>query len=90
MGGALALRLAQEHGAAGRGLVLVNPANKFEDPRLVALPVIQHLVPARSRGSPATSRSRASPSWATTRTPLKAGHSQIVAWRIDHPRPAAR
>jgi carboxylesterase len=48
MGGALALRLAQQHGrgeAGVDGLVLVNPAVKLEDPRLVALPLIRWVAP---------------------------------------------
>ena len=80
MGGALALQLAQDHGPRVSGLVLVNPAIKFEDPRLVALPVIKHLV-----GSfPGIANDIKKPGVTElgyTRTPLKAGHSQIVAWR---------
>ncbi|MFC3688406.1 alpha/beta hydrolase [Aquipuribacter hungaricus] len=44
MGGALALRLAQEHPDLLEGLVLVNPAVLLEDRRLVLLPVLRHLV----------------------------------------------
>lgn len=44
MGGALALRLAQEHPDLVAGLVLVNPAVLTEDRRLAALPVLRHLV----------------------------------------------
>ncbi|MBL1096991.1 alpha/beta hydrolase [Streptomyces coffeae] len=46
MGGALALRLAAQHGPAISGLALVNPANKIHDPMAVALPLIRHLVPS--------------------------------------------
>ncbi len=46
MGGALALRLAQEHPDRVAGLVLVNPAVLSEDRRLAALPVLRHLVPS--------------------------------------------
>lgn len=46
MGGALALRLAQEHGPAVAGLVVVNPAVRVEDRRLVAVPVLRHLLPS--------------------------------------------
>lgn len=48
MGGALALRLAEQYGQDGSGvdgLMLINPAVKIEDPRLKALPVIRWLVP---------------------------------------------
>jgi carboxylesterase len=43
MGGCLALRLAEEHGPAIAGLVLVNPAVKVEDPRLRLLPVLRRI-----------------------------------------------
>ncbi|MET7762070.1 alpha/beta fold hydrolase [Streptomyces sp. NPDC005336] len=46
MGGALALRLAAQHGSAISGLALVNPGNKVHDPLAVALPVMRHLVPS--------------------------------------------
>ena len=46
MGGALALRLAEQHHSDVAGLVLVNPAVKIEDPRLAALPVLRRLVPS--------------------------------------------
>lgn len=46
MGGALALRLAQEHPDHVEGLVLVNPAVLVEDRRLAMLPVLRHLVPS--------------------------------------------
>lgn len=48
MGGALALRLAQQHGHGETGvdgLVLVNPAVKLEDPRLAALPLVRWVAP---------------------------------------------
>lgn len=46
MGGALALRLAAQHGSAISGLALVNPANKVHDRVAAALPVVRHLVPS--------------------------------------------
>jgi carboxylesterase len=48
MGGALALRLAEQHGQGDGGvdgLVLVNPAVKIDDPRLKLLPVIRWVAP---------------------------------------------
>jgi carboxylesterase len=46
MGGTLALRLAEKHGAAISGLILVNPSVKGDNPQLKALPVLRHLVPS--------------------------------------------
>jgi carboxylesterase len=49
MGGALALRLAEQYGsgpAGVNGLVLVNPAVKLEDRRLAAVPVIRWILPS--------------------------------------------
>jgi carboxylesterase len=50
MGGGLALQLAQDHpadgGAGVDALVLVNPAVKVEDRRLVALPVVRWILPS--------------------------------------------
>jgi carboxylesterase len=49
MGGALALRLAEQHGGGAdgvNGLVLVNPAEKLEDKRLAAVPVVRWVVPS--------------------------------------------
>ncbi|MGZ4628537.1 alpha/beta hydrolase [Oryzihumus sp.] len=80
MGGALALQLAQNHGPRVAGLVLVNPAVKFEDPRLVVLPVLKHLVGALPGIANDIKKADAT-ELAYTKTPLKAGHSQIVAWR---------
>jgi len=80
MGGALALQLAQNHGPRVAGLVLVNPAVKFEDPRLVMLPVLKHLVGALPGIANDIKKADAT-ELAYTKTPLKAGHSQVVAWR---------
>ncbi|GAA2225852.1 MULTISPECIES: alpha/beta hydrolase [Kitasatospora] len=46
MGGALALRLAAQHGPAVAGLVLVNPSVRSDNPSSVLLPVLRHLVPS--------------------------------------------
>jgi carboxylesterase len=43
MGGALALRLAEQHGDEVAGLVLVNPAVRPRDRRLLALPVLRRV-----------------------------------------------
>jgi carboxylesterase len=80
MGGALALQLAQGHGPRISGLVLVNPAVKFEDPRTLLLPVLKHLV--GSVGAIGNDVKKPGVTeLAYTRTPLKAAHSQLVAWQ---------
>jgi carboxylesterase len=46
MGGGLALRLAEQHGAAIRGLVLVNPSVKRNKPIELAIPLVSRLIPS--------------------------------------------
>ena len=80
MGGALALQLAQGHGPRISGLVLVNPAVKFEDPRTLLLPVLKHVV--GSLGAIGNDIKKPGVTeLAYTRTPLKAAHSQLTAWQ---------
>ncbi|HET7475354.1 MAG TPA: alpha/beta fold hydrolase [Dermatophilaceae bacterium] len=79
MGGALALMLAQNHGPHVAGLVLVNPAVKFEDPRLAVLPVLKHLV-GSLRAVSGDIKKPGTVELAYSRSPLKAGHSQVRAW----------
>jgi carboxylesterase len=80
MGGALALQLAQEHGPRISGLVLVNPAVKFDDPRTRLVPVLKHLVGSLEAVGNDVKKEGVT-ELAYTRTPLKAGHSQLVAWQ---------
>ena len=80
MGGALALQLAENHGPRVAGLVLVNPALKFEDPRVVLLPVLKHVVGALP-GIANDIKKAGVTELAYAKSPLKAGHSQLVAWR---------
>ncbi len=79
MGGALGLRLAEQHGDAVAGLVLVNPAIHLTDPRLAILPVLRHLVPSLA----AIGNDVADPTAreiAYDRNPLHALHSQTRLW----------
>jgi len=46
MGGSLTLRLAEQHGDAITGIVLVNPAVHSERPDRFALPLLQLIVPS--------------------------------------------
>jgi len=80
MGGALALQLAQEHGPRISGLVLVNPAVKYDDPRTLLLPVLKHVVGSLG-GVGNDVKKEGVTELAYTRTPLKAFHSQMVAWQ---------
>ena len=80
MGGALALRLAEEHGDAVSGLVLVNPCVRLEDPRLRALPVLRRVT---SSVAPIASdiRKAGSVELAYARTPLHALHESLALYR---------
>ena len=80
MGATLSLQLAQEHGPRISGLVLVNPAVKFDDPRTRLLPVLKHLVGSLEAISNDVKKPGVT-ELAYTRTPLKAAHSQLVAWQ---------
>jgi carboxylesterase len=81
MGGALVLQLAADRGRDVAGIVVVNPAVNMQRKDLLALPLLKHVVPsfpgitndikkpgADERGYP--------------RTPLKAAHSMISAWKL--------
>jgi carboxylesterase len=80
MGGALALQLAQGHGPRISGLVLVNPAVKFDDPRTLLLPVLKNFVGSLA-GVGNDIKKAGVTELAYTRTPLKAAHSQLIAWQ---------
>ncbi|HEY5785221.1 MAG TPA: alpha/beta fold hydrolase [Microlunatus sp.] len=85
MGGALSLRLAEQHGDEVAGLVLVNPCINITDPRMKILPVLRHLTPSLA----AIGNDVADPSSreiAYDRNPLHALHSQTFLWAdvVDH------
>lgn len=80
MGGALSLQLAQEHGPRISGLILVNPAVKFDDPRTRLVPVLKHLIGSLEAVGNDVKKPGVT-ELAYTRTPLKAGHSQLIAWQ---------
>ncbi|MHB1472849.1 MAG: alpha/beta hydrolase [Dermatophilaceae bacterium] len=80
MGATLALKLAQEHGPRISALILVNPAVKSEDPRIRLLPVLRHLVPSLGAIGNDVKKEGVTEQ-AYTRNPLKALHSQLVAWQ---------
>ncbi len=79
MGGTLVTRLAEQRGTEVAGLMLVNPAYRTEDRRLVALPLLKHLLPS----VPAIGndiRKEGVTELAYPKTPLKALHSLVHAW----------
>lgn len=79
VGGALALKLAQEHGPRISGLALVNPAVKAEDARLRLLPVLKHLLGSLEAVGNDIKKPGVT-ELAYTRTPLKALHSLLNGW----------
>ncbi len=91
MGGALSLRLAEQHGAAVSGLVLVNPVINISDPRIRALPVLR-LLPSLGGITNDIAKPGAD-EWGYDRLPLRALHSQTFLWaevrrnlhRVDQP-----
>jgi len=79
MGGALALRLAADHGDAIAGVVLVNPALATKRLDVKLLPVLKHLLPS----FPGIANDIKKPGvqeHGYTRTPLKAIHTLFQAW----------
>ncbi|GAB3685387.1 alpha/beta hydrolase [Angustibacter aerolatus] len=76
VGGALALALAELRGADVDAIALVNPAVRFDDPRLRALPVLKHLVPSLS-GIGSDIAKEGAVELAYPRLPLKALHSVV-------------
>ncbi len=81
MGGSLTLRLAERHGDAIRGIVLVNPAVHSERPDRFLLPVLQAVVPS----FPGISNDIKKPGQdegAYDKIPLKAAHSLSHLWKI--------
>jgi carboxylesterase len=80
MGGALVLRLAADRPDDVAGVVLVNAAVNTTRKDVLALPVLKWLVP----GFPAIANDIKKPGMdehGYTRTPLKATHSMLQAWR---------
>lgn len=80
MGGALALRLAEQRGPDVAGLVLVNPAVVLTDPRLRLLPALKHVV-ASLPGIGSDIAKPGSVELAYDRNPLKALHSSLQGYR---------
>lgn len=81
MGGTLTLRLAEEHGDAITGIVLVNPSVHTERIDRFALPVVHHFIAS----FPGISNDIAKPGQdeiAYDRLPLKAAYSLSQLWSV--------
>jgi carboxylesterase len=91
MGGALCLRLAEQHGADVSGMTLVNPVINHRDPRVRALPALR-LIPSL-RGLADDIAKPGVDECGYARTPLRALYSQTFLWadvrrnlhRVDQP-----
>ena len=81
MGGALALRLAAQHGDAVSGLVLVNPSVRSDNPASVLLPALRHLVPSLP-GITDDIALEGATEGGYDRTPLRALRSLTKLWAI--------
>lgn len=81
MGGTLVTRLAQLHPESVHGLVLINPAFRIDDPRMVALPVLSKVVGSLPGIGNDVHRTDGEPEWSYDRIPLRALLSQTDLWR---------
>ena len=81
MGGALALRLAQTHPDAVRGLALVNPVINITDPRIRVLRLIRLVTPSLA-GIAGDVAKPGADEGGYDRTPLHALHSQGRLWAL--------
>jgi carboxylesterase len=80
MGGALSLQLAADRGREIAGVVLVNPAVHIDRKDVLALPVLKHVV-GSFPGIADDIKKEGVHEHGYTRTPLKAAHSMMTAWK---------
>ena len=80
MGGALALRLAEQRPHDIDGVVVVNPAIASADPRLRAVPLLRWVLPSMPAIGGDIKKEGVSEG-AYDRTPLKALHSMMQLWK---------
>ena len=81
MGGTLALRLAERHGAEIAGLVLVNASVKADKPIISLIPVLKYVVPTVPGIGNAIKKEGVS-ELAYDRVPLRALDSFARAWKV--------
>ncbi|MEO8750771.1 MAG: alpha/beta fold hydrolase [Allobranchiibius sp.] len=79
MGGTLATLIAETYASGVSGLLLINPAYVMNDKRLLAVPLLQHLVPSLGAISGDIKKPGAI-EVGYSRTPLKALRSQMKMW----------
>ena len=79
MGGTLATLVAETHQTEVAGLVLINPAYVMKDKRLLAVPLLQHLLPSTAAVSGDIKKPGVT-EVGYSRTPLKALRSQMRMW----------
>jgi carboxylesterase len=81
MGGLMATKIALDHPAQVRGIVLVNPIFKHNHPLLALLPALRHIVPFFP-GIAGDIKKPGATELAYSVNPLKAMHSQTRLWKI--------
>jgi carboxylesterase len=81
MGGSLALRLAEEHGDAISGIVVVNPSIHSANRMLVLLPLLRHVV-AAVPGVSNDIKLEGRDEIAYDKLPLQSLHSLTKLWRL--------
>jgi len=81
MGGSLALRLAQEHGDAISGIVVVNPSIHSSNRMLALLPLLRHVV-AAGPGVSNDIKLEGRDEVAYDKVPLQSLHSLTKFWRL--------
>ncbi|MDP9443244.1 MAG: alpha/beta fold hydrolase [Actinomycetota bacterium] len=81
MGGALALRLAEEQGRDVTAVMLVNPAIASGNKRLLAVPVVHRFLPSTA-GIGNDIKKPGVEEYGYHRTPLRALHSMLQLWRV--------
>ena len=80
MGGGISLALAEAHGPRVAGIVLVNPAVRFEDWRVRLVPALKHVVGSLEAISNDIKK-RERPSWPTAAPRCGRGTPELVAWK---------
>jgi carboxylesterase len=85
MGGCLALRMAEEHGAGVRGLVLVNPSLAPDTKLFLLAPALKLVVPSLP-GIASDIKKEGVTELGYTRVPVRAAASLPALWRLTQSR----